>query len=133
MKKSISELTLSDFFSSFSKHSSFSLKIPFFNIKGKVIKSNFTPSLQELKLFIKNPKFIKKVEKKLKIKSIIPENNNDLSNTSLNIEEKNIYKEYEGFEIGFLENKTLLQIIYKEKKPYYLADSLYDKFEHLMN
>ena len=133
MKKSISELTLSDFFSSFSKHSSFSLKIPFFNIKGKVIKSNFTPSLQEIKLFIKNPKFIKKVEKKLKIKSIIPENNNDLSNTSLNIEEKNIYKEYEGFEIGFLENKTLLQIIYKEKKPYYLADSLYDKFEHLMN
>ena len=133
MKKPFTELTLFDFFSSFSKISSMSLKIPFFNTNGNVIKTSLTPYLKEIKIFIENPKFIKKVEKKLKLKKVIPENTNDSAYKSLITDDNNKYMEYEGFEIGFLENNKFLRISYKENKPYYLADSLSDKLDHLLS
>ena len=64
MKKSVTELTIYDFFYSFYKISSLSLKIPFFKKDGTLINSTLTPSLHELNLYIKNPKFMKKIEKK---------------------------------------------------------------------
>ena len=131
-KKPLNVLTLIDFFSSFSKISALSLKIPFFNKDGNIIYTTLTPFLQEIKLLIKSPKFIKRILKKLKLNKIAPEKNNSL-NELLKDEENNIYKDYEGFEIGILENKTVLSITYKENKPYYLTDSLYDKLEHLMS
>ena len=125
--KSLNELSLLDFFSSFSNISTLCLKIPFFNKDGNIIKASFTPFLNEIQLFIKNPKFIKRIEKKFKLNKIFPENNNSLNN------EDNKTYNYKGFKIGILENKTLLKISYKEKKPYYQTDSLFDKLEQLMN
>ena len=109
MKKPFTELTLFDFFSSFSKISSMSLKIPFFNTNGNVIKTNLTPYLKEIKIFIENPKFIKKVEKKLKLKKVFPENINDSAKDSLILDYNNKYMEYEGFDIGFLEKKKIFK------------------------
>ena len=127
--KSLNELSLLDFFSSFSNISTLCLKIPFFNIDGNIIKASFTPFLNEIQLFIKNHKFIKRIEKKFKLNKIFPENNN----SSLNDENNKIYNDYKGFKIEILENKALLKISYKEKKPYYQADSLSDKLEQLIN
>lgn len=132
IKKPISDLTLLNFFSSFYKISTLSLKIPFFNKDGNIVNCTLTPYLNEIKLLIKSPKFIKRILKKLKLNEIIPEKSKTL-NESLKVEDNNIYKDYEGFEIGILENKTLVSITYKENKPYYLVDSLYDKLEHLMS
>ena len=127
--KSLNELSLFDLFSSFSNISTLCLKIPFFNKDGNVIKASFTPFLNEIQIFIKNPKFIKRIEKKFKINKIFPGNNN----SSLNNEDNKIYNNYKGFEIGILENNTLLKISYKEIKPYYLTDSLSDKLEQIIN
>ena len=132
IKNPLSELTVSDFFSAFSKISALSLRIPFFNKDGNIVNSTLTPYLYEIKLLIKNPKFIKRILKKLKLNTIVQEKSN-ASKESLKVEDNNIYKDYEGFEIGILDNKTLLSISYKENKPYYLADSLSDKLEHLMS
>ena len=126
--KSLNELSFLDFFSSFSNISTLCLKIPFFNKDGNIIKASFTPFLNEIQLFIKNPKFIKRIEKKFKLNKIFPENNNSLNN-----EDNKTYNDYKGFKIGILENKTLLKISYKEKKPYYQTDSLFDKLKQLMN
>lgn len=131
IKKPLCELTLFDFFDSFSKISSLSLKIPFFNIDGNIIKSTITPSLKEIKLLVKGPRFIKRIEKKYDLNKMNPEKNSS-TDASLNAENKNnIYKKIEGFEIGLLENRTLLRISYKENKPYYLTDSLSDKLDQL--
>ena len=127
--KSLNELSLFDLFSSFSNISTLCLKIPFFNKDGNVIKASFTPFLNEIQIFIKNPKFIKRIEKKFKINKIFP----GINNSSLNNEDNKIYNNYKGFEIGILENKTLLKISYKEIKPYYLTDSLSDKLEQIIN
>ena len=127
--KSLNELSLFDFFSSFSNISTLCLKIPFFNKDGNVIKASFTPFLNEIQLFIKNPKLIKRIEKKFKINKIFPGNNN----SSLKNEDNKIYNNYKGFEIRILENNTLLKISYKEIKPYYLTDSLSDKLEQIIN
>ena len=66
------------------------------------------------------------------LNKIIPEKNSS-SKESLKVEEYNIYRDYKGFEIGILEDKKVVSIIYKENNPYYLTDSLYDKLEHLIS
>jgi hypothetical protein len=132
IKKPLSEITISDFFSSFSFLSSFSLKIPLFNKDGTIIKTTLTPTLHELKLYIKNPKYIKKIEKKLQLNKNISEKKTS-SPLSLNDKDNNIYKEIEGFEISILENGTILRISYNENKPYYLTESLFENLEKLMN
>ena len=132
IKKPLSEITIFDFFSYFSFLSSFSLKIPLFNKDGTIIKTTLTPTLHELKLYIKNPKYIKKIEKKLQLNKNISEKKTS-SPLSLNDKDNNIYKEIEGFEISILENGTILRISYNENKPYYLTESLFENLEKLMN
>ena len=128
MKKPLSELTIVDFFSSFSYIGSFSLKIPLFNKDGTILRVALTPTLQELKLYIKNQKYIKKIEKKLKLNK--EETKNTTSSPQLN--GNNLHKEIEGFTINISEDRTLLTISYNENKPYYLTESLFEKFDQLM-
>ena len=128
MKQPLSELTIVDFFSSFSYIGSFSLKIPLFNKDGTILRVALTPTLQELKLYIKNQKYIKKIEKKLKLNK--EETKNTTSSPQLN--GNNLHKEIEGFTINISEDRTLLTISYNENKPYYLTESLFEKFEQLM-
>ena len=129
MKKPLSELTIFDFFSSFSNIGSFSLKIPLFNKDGTILRVSLTATLQELKIYIKNQKYIKKIEKKLKLNKTETEN----TSSSPQLNDNNLHKEIEGFTISILEDRTLLAISYKENKPYYLTESLFEKFEQLMN
>ena len=133
MKKSVTELTIYDFFYSFYKISSLSLKIPFFKKDGTLINSTLTPSLHELNLYIKNPKFMKKIEKKLKINKDMQEKKSLSSFKSQSSEDEIITKNIDGFIISIFENSSLVKITYKENKPYYLTESLYDKLENLMN
>ena len=128
MKKSLSDLTIYDFFYSFYKVSSLSLKIPFFKNDGKLIQSTLTPSLNELNLYIKNSTLIKKLDKKFKtLKKSVS------SPISRNSDEEIITKQIDEFVVSILENKSLVKISFKENKPYYLTDSLYDKLEKLIN
>jgi hypothetical protein len=129
MKKSLSELTIYDFFCSFYKVSSLSLKIPFFKNDGKLIQSTLTPSLNELNLYINNSTLIKKLENKFKIS----QKNSESSTISRSSDEGIITKQIDDFVISILENKSLVKISFKEHKPYYLTDSLYDKLEKLIN
>ena len=131
VKKPLEELTIFEFFSSFSKISALGLTIPFFNYNGNITKNTVTLSLNEIVLFIKSPKLIKRIEKELKLNKKFKEYHSS-SKTSLN-EENNEFLEIEGFEIEILEKKTSIKLSYKEKKPYYLRDSLFDKLEQLMN
>ena len=127
MKKSLSDLIIFDFFYSFYKVSSLSLKIPFFKNDGKLIQSTLTPSLNELNLYIKNSKFIKKLENKFKMTNSVS------SSISRSSDEETITKQIDEFIVSILENKSLVKIYFKENKPYYLTDSLYDKLEKLMS
>ena len=129
MKKSLSDLTIYDFFYSFYKVSSLSLKIPFFKNDGKLIQSTLTPSLNELTLYINNSTLIKKLEKKFKISP----KNSVSSPLSRSSDEEIITKQIDEFLVSILENKSLVKISFKEHKPYYLTDSLYDKLEKLIN
>ena len=128
MKRPLSEITIFDFFSSFSYIGSFSLKIPLFNKDGTILRVTLTPTLHELKLYIKNQKYIKKIEKKLKKIKKVSEN----SSSSPQLNNNNLNKEIDGFTINILEDRTLLTITYNENKPYYLTESLFEKLEHLM-
>ena len=129
MKKSLSDLTIYDFFHSFYKVSSLSLKIPFFKNDGKLIQSTLTPSLNELNLYINNSTLIKKLENKFKIS----QKNSESSTISRSSDEGIITKQIDDFVVSILENKSLVKISFKEHKPYYLTDSLYDKLEKLIN
>ena len=129
MKKSLSDLTIFDFFYSFYEVSSLSLKIPFFKNDGKLIQSTLTPSLNELNLNINNSTLVKKLEKKFKI---APKNSVSPPISKSNDEEI-ITKQIDDFAISILKNKSLVKISFKENKPYYLTDSLYDKLEKLIN
>ena len=129
MKKSLSDLTIYDFFHSFYKVSSLSLKIPFFKNDGKLIQSTLTPSLNELNLYINNSTLIKKLENKFKIS----QKNSESSTISRSSDEGIIIKQIDDFVVSILENKSLVKISFKEHKPYYLTDSLYDKLEKLIN
>ena len=129
MKKSLSDLTIYDFFHSFYKVSSLSLKIPFFKNDGKLIQSTLTPSLNELNLYINNSTLIKKLENKFKIS----QKNSESSTISRSSDEGIITKQIDDFVVSILENKSLVKISFKENKPYYLTDSLYDKLEKLIN
>jgi hypothetical protein len=129
MKKSLSDLTIYDFFHSFYKVSSLSLKIPFFKNDGKLIQSTLTPSLNELNLYINNSTLIKKLENKFKI----TQKNSESSTVSRSSDEGIITKQIDDFVVSILENKSLVKISFKEHKPYYLTDSLYDKLEKLIN
>ena len=128
MNKPLSELTIYDFFSSFSNIGIFSLKIPLFNKDGKILRFTLTPTLQELKLYIKNQKYIKKIEQK------IIKNNKKTENTSSLplLNDNTLFTEIDGFKISILENRSLLTISYNENKPYYLTESLFEKLEHLL-
>ena len=129
MKKSLSDLTIYDFFHSFYKVSSLSLKIPFFKNDGKLIQSTLTPSLNELNLYINNSTLIKKLENKFKIS----QKNSESSTISRSSDEGIITKQIDDFVVSILENKSLVKISFKEHKPYYLTDSLYYKLEKLIN
>lgn len=129
MKKSLSDLTIYDFFHSFYNVSSLSLKIPFFKNDGKLIQSTLTPSLNELNLYINNSTLIKKLENKFKIS----QKNSESSTISRSSDEGIITKQIDDFVVSILENKSLVKISFKEHKPYYLTDSLYDKLEKLIN
>ena len=129
MKKSLSDLTIYDFFYSFYEVSSLSLKIPFFKNDGKLIQSTLTPSLNELNLIINNSTLIKK----LKNKFIISPKNSVSSTISRSSDEEIITKQIDEFSVSILEKKSLVKISFKENKPYYLTDSLYDKLEKLIN
>jgi len=129
LKKSLSNLTIYDFFYSFYKVSSLSLKIPFFKNDGKLIQSTLTPSLNELNLYINNSKLIKKLENKFKMTL----KNSTSSSISRSSDEEVITKQIDDFLVSIIENKSLVKISFKENKPYYLTDSLYDKLEKLMN
>ena len=89
-----------------------------------------------MKLYIKNKTFLKKINKNLNIY----DNKNLISFSKYrNIKEEGkkekeiITKEIEGFTINIYEKELLVTISYKEKRPYYLTESLYDKLEALMN
>ena len=129
MKKSLSDLTIYDFFYSFYKVSSLSLKIPFFKNNGNIIKSTLTPSLNELNLYINNSKLIKKLENKFKMS----QKNSVSSSISRSSDEEVITQQIDEFNVSILENKSLVKIAFKENKPYYLTESLYDKLEKLLN
>ena len=119
------ELNLHKFFNSFSRISSLSLKIPFIKIDGGIIEKTLTPSLKEIKLVIKNSKFLKKIKKKYLQKIS--------SNTSLTEKEKEIELNINGFTVTILEYESIVKISYNEKRPYYLTESLNDKLEQLIN
>ena len=128
MKKSLSELTIYDFFCSFYKVSSLSLKIPFFKNDGSLIQNTLTPSLHELNLNIKNSKIVQKF-----INSFNITKNNPNSSSNVQNEEDLIIKDIDELKISISEKKSLVRIYFKEQKPYYLTESLFDKLEVLIN
>ena len=128
MKKFLSELTIYDFFCSFYKVSSLSLKIPFFKNDGSLIQNTLTPSLHELNLNIKNSKIVQKFIKKFNIKENIPN-----SSSTIQSEEDLIVKDIDEFKVSICEKESLVRIYFKEQKPYYLTESLFDKLEVLIN
>lgn len=94
-----------------------------------MIQSTLTPSLNELNLYINNSTLIKKLENKFKIS----QKNSESSTISRSSDEGIITKQIDDFVVSILENKSLVKISFKEHKPYYLTDSLYDKLEKLIN
>jgi hypothetical protein len=128
MEKPLSELTIFDFFCSFYKVSSLSLKIPFFKNDGSLIQNTLTPSLHELNLSIQNSKIVQKFIKKFNIKENIPN-----SSSTIQSEEDLIVKDIDEFKVSICEKESLVRIYFKEQKPYYLTESLFDKLEVLIN
>ena len=122
LNQPISELSLSNFFNSFSKISLMSLKIPFFKTNGGTIQKTLTPSLKEIKLVIKDSKLIEKIRKKFSDKL-----------SPINSLGEEILFDINGFDIFIIEKHSFVKIFYKEEKPYYLRESLNDKLEQLMD
>ncbi len=122
LNQPISELSLSNFFNSFSKISLMSLKIPFFKTNGGTIQKTLTPSLKEIKLVIKDSKLIEKIRKKFSDKL-----------SPINSSGEEILFDINGFDIFIIEKHSFVKIFYKEEKPYYLRESLNDKLEQLMD
>ena len=122
LNQPISELSLSNFFNSFSKISLMSLKIPFFKTSGGTIQKTLTPSLKEIKLVIKDSKLIEKIRKKFSDKL-----------SPINSLGEEILFDINGFDIFIIEKHSFVKIFYKEEKPYYLRESLNDKLEQLMD
>ena len=122
LNQSLSELTLYNYFNSFSRIGLMGIRIPFFKTSGGIIEKTLTPSLKEIKLLIKDPKLIKKIRKKYSQKIL----------TSNSTGEK-IILNIEGFDINISEKESLVKISYNEERPYYLTESLNDKLEQLMN
>jgi len=131
MKKPLSKLTIFDYFSSFIKLSSLSLTIPFYKNDGVLTKNTFTPSLHELKIYVRNPKIINKLKRRCKPKDIRKKNSSS-SLLSSSTEDNKIFKEIDGLEISIIENKNIAKIYYNETRPYYLTESLCDKLKQLM-
>ena len=129
MKKTLLELTIYDFFCSFYKVSSLSLKIPFFKNDGSLIQTTFTPSLHELNLNIQNSKIVQKIINSFKI----TKNNLNSSSTIQSEEEDLIIEDIDEFQVSINKKKSLVRIYFKEQKPYYLTESLFDKLEILIN
>ena len=122
LNQSLSELTLYNYFNSFSRIGLMGIRIPFFKTSGGIIEKTLTPSLKEIKLLIKDSKLIKKIRKKYSQKIL----------TSNSTGEK-IILNIEGFDINISEKESLVKISYNEERPYYLTESLNDKLEQLMN
>ena len=122
LNQPISELSLSNFFNSFSKISLMSLKIPFFKTNGGTIQKTLTPSLKEIKLVIKDSKLIEKIRKKFSDKL-----------SPINSLGEEILFDINGFDIFIIEKHSFVKIFYKEEKPYYLRESLNDKLEQLID
>ena len=122
LNQPISELSLSNFFNSFSKISLMSLKIPFFKTSGGTIQKTLTPSLKEIKLVIKDSKLIEKIRKKFSDKL-----------SPINSLGEEILFDINGFDIFIIEKHSFVKIFYKEEKPYYLRESLNDKLEQLID
>ena len=117
-----------DFFCSFYKVSSLSLKIPFFKNDGSLIQNTLTPSLHELNLSIQNSKIVQKF-----INSFNKTQNNPDSSSIIQSEEDIIIKDIDEFKVSICKKESLVKIYFKEQKPYYLTESLFDKLEVLIN
>ena len=102
---------IKNFIKLFNDVSCLSLVIPIFKLNGNMTTISLTPSLQSLKLYIKDRKLSSIMKKKIKDNNIIT---------------------VKGFNI-FLMNDNIIKIFYKEQRPYYLTESFYDTISELLN